>query len=133
VFVSATGRPVRRAAVSDAWRAAVAATGAPEGLRPHDLRHHAATLTARTPGVTTKELMSRIGHSSPRAALRYQHAVSERDHAIASYLDAVVESTERPAKAPVIDAGERRGSGTRGAAVGLARGAGSSDDAAQAV
>src|SRR5205807_197296 len=40
VFVTPTGRPVRRATVSGAWRAAVAATGAPEGLRPHDLRHH---------------------------------------------------------------------------------------------
>jgi integrase len=34
-------------------------------MRPHDLRHHAATLMARMPGITTKELMARIGHSSP--------------------------------------------------------------------
>jgi len=31
------------------------------------------------PGVTTKELMARIGHASPRAALIYQHATKERD------------------------------------------------------
>ena len=35
------------------------------------VRHHAATLTARMPGITTKELMARIGHASPRAALIY--------------------------------------------------------------
>jgi integrase len=94
VFVTDTGRPLRRAAVE--------ATGAPEKLWPHDLRHHAATLTARMPGVTTKGLMARIGHASARAALIYQHATAERDHAIASYLDDVVQSTKRPTRAPVV-------------------------------
>jgi len=28
---------------------------------------------------TRKELMRRLGHTSPRAALRYQHATAERD------------------------------------------------------
>lgn len=87
VFTGPTGTPLRRATWSKAWRSAVATTGAPDGLRPHDLRHHAATLTARMPGVTTKELMARIGHASPRAALIYQHATAERDRTIASFLD----------------------------------------------
>jgi integrase len=87
LFMGPEATPLRRATLSKAWREAVKATGAPAGLRPHDLRHHAATLTARMPGVTTKELMARIGHSSPRAALIYQHATAERDRAIASYLD----------------------------------------------
>lgn len=87
VFTGELGGPLRRATVSNAWRAATKAVGAPEGLRPHDLRHHAATLTARTPGVTTKELMARIGHASPRAALIYQHATKERHHAVAAFLD----------------------------------------------
>ena len=57
----------------------------------HDLRHHAAaTLTARMPGITTKELMARIGHASPRAALIYQHATEQRDREIAAYLDEVI-------------------------------------------
>jgi integrase len=129
VFVSTTGRPVRRATVSAAWRAAVAATGAPDGLRPHDLRHHAATLTARMPGVTTKELMARIGHASARAALIYQHATAERDRAIASYLDEVVESTDRPKKAPVVNLDE----GTRGVDAGLASHNPKGPDSAQAV
>jgi integrase len=50
VFTGPEGTPLRRATLSRSWRAAVAATGAPEGLRLHDLRHHAATLTARMPG-----------------------------------------------------------------------------------
>ena len=39
------------------------------------------------PGVTTKELMARIGHSLARDALRYQHATAEQDRAIAASLD----------------------------------------------
>lgn len=87
VFVGPTGVPLPRHTLSNAWRAAKTATDAPEGLRLYDLRHHAATLTARMPGVTTKELMARIGHSSFRAALIYQHASEERDKAIATFLD----------------------------------------------
>jgi integrase len=102
VFVSPHGSPLRRATLSDAWRAAVHATDSPEGLRLHDLRHHAATLTARRPGITTKELMARIGHSSPVAALRYQHAAQERDRLVADYMDDVIASTERPRRAPVV-------------------------------
>lgn len=116
VFTGPEGTPLRRATLSRAWRAAVRAAGAPEGLRLHDLRHHAATLTARMPGITTKELMARIGHASPRAALIYQHATAERDRAIASFLDDQIATVERPSLAAVVGL---EGS-ARGAGVGLA-------------
>ncbi len=48
----------------------------------HDLRHVAGTLNA-TAGATIKEAMARLGHASPVAALRYQHAVASRDAEIA--------------------------------------------------
>ena len=51
------------------WLPAAAAAGLP-GLRFHDLRHTAGTLAART-GATTKELMARLGHASPKASLIY--------------------------------------------------------------
>lgn len=102
VFTCPTGTPLRRATLSTHWRAAVAATGAPAGLHLHDLRHHAATMVARMPGVTTKELMARIGHASPRAALIYQHATAERDQAIAAYLGEQMAGVERPQRAPVV-------------------------------
>jgi hypothetical protein len=35
--------------------------------------------------------MARIGHSSTRAAMIYQHATRNRDHAIASALDELIE------------------------------------------
>jgi integrase len=88
VFTGPRGGPLRRADLSAEWRAAAAGVdGAPEGLHVHDLRHAGATMMARMPGVTTKELMARIGHASPRAALIYQHATEERDRAVADYLD----------------------------------------------
>jgi len=102
VFTGAEGGPLRRARLSEAWRAALTAAGAPDGLRLHDLRHHALTLSARMPGVTTKELMARAGHTSPRAALIYQHATAERDRAIADHLDAVIASARRTPKAVVV-------------------------------
>jgi len=37
-------------------------------------------------GATLAELMSRLGHSSATAALRYQHAVASRDKEIAALL-----------------------------------------------
>ena len=86
VFTRKTGRPLRRRDLSEAWKGACSAAGT-EGAHVHDLRHHAATTAART-GITTRELMARIGHSSPRAALVYQHATEERDRAVADQLDA---------------------------------------------
>jgi integrase len=54
-------------------------------LRLHDLRHTGNTLAAAT-GASTKELMARMGHASPQAALIYQHATADRDRAIADAL-----------------------------------------------
>jgi integrase len=59
--------------------------GLPAGFHFHDLRHTGNTLAATT-GASTKELMARFGHSSPRAALIYQHATEDRDQVIAAAL-----------------------------------------------
>jgi integrase len=58
-------------------------------LRFHDLRHTGAVLAAST-GATLAELMGRLGHSTPGAALRYQHAAQGRDMQIAKALSALV-------------------------------------------
>jgi integrase len=57
-------------------------------LRWHDLRHTGAVLAAST-GATLAELMGRLGHSTPGAALRYQHAAQGRDMEIAIALSAL--------------------------------------------
>ena len=61
-----------------------------EHIRLHDFRHLAGTLAAAT-GAGTKELMHRLGHASPRAALIYQHATRERDIAIAEAMNEHIE------------------------------------------
>ena len=65
------------------------AAGRPD-LRLHDLRHTGAVLAAQT-GATLAELMARLGHSTPAAAMRYQHAARDRDKAIAAALSAMAE------------------------------------------
>lgn len=66
------------------------AAGRPD-LRFHDLRHTGAVLAAQT-GATLAELMARLGHSTPGAAMRYQHAAAERDQEIAKKLSAMAEA-----------------------------------------
>jgi integrase len=70
------------------WREAVTTIGAP-GLHFHDLRHTGNTLAAGT-GASTRDLMTRMGHDSPRAALLYQHATAQADLAIAQALDGAI-------------------------------------------
>lgn len=61
-----------------------AQAGHPE-LHFHDLRHSGAVLAAQT-GATLAELMNRLGHSTPGAAMRYQHVAKNRDAEIAAAL-----------------------------------------------
>lgn len=63
-------------------------------LRFHDLRHTGATLAAST-GATLAELMGRLGHSTPAAAMRYQHASKGRDAQIANALSELVEGKSK--------------------------------------
>ncbi|MCI1263173.1 MAG: tyrosine-type recombinase/integrase [Tetrasphaera jenkinsii] len=64
------------------WIKARKSAGRPD-LRVHDLRHTGAVMAAQS-GATLAELMARIGHSTPQAALRYQHAAQGRDAVIAA-------------------------------------------------
>lgn len=66
-----------------------------EDLRFHDLRHTGAVLAAAT-GATIAELMARLGHSTPAAAMRYQHAAQERDVQIAAALSKLAEAATEP-------------------------------------
>ena len=71
-----------------------AKAGRPD-LRWHDLRHTGATMAAQM-GATLAELMGRLGHSTPGAALRYQHAAQGRDAQIAAALSRMAESSMKP-------------------------------------
>ena len=63
-----------------------------DDLRWHDLRHTGAVLAAQS-GATMAELMGRLGHSSPGAAMRYQHASQARDRRIAALLSKLAADT----------------------------------------
>ncbi|MFF2025904.1 tyrosine-type recombinase/integrase [Streptomyces sp. NPDC058171] len=89
VFVGPRGGQLRRSNFRDDWVTAREAAGVTAELHFHDLRHTGNTL-ASTAGASTRELMTRMGHSSSRAALIYQHMISDRDRAIADRLGAMI-------------------------------------------
>jgi integrase len=77
-------RHLQPSTLSRHWYKAREAAGRPD-LRWHDLRHSGAVLAAAT-GASLAELMQRLGHSTPQAAMRYQHAAQGRDREIAALL-----------------------------------------------
>ncbi len=67
-------------------------------FRFHDLRHTGNTLAAST-GASTKELMARLGHATPAAAMVYLHARADREaHLTAALGEAILRA--RPEAAP---------------------------------
>ena len=90
VFPAPEGGYLRRSNFRRRWWLRATRAAGVEGLRFHD-RHSAATL-ALAAGANTRELMERMGHTSPAVALRYQHVMAGRDQAIAAALDALVQA-----------------------------------------
>lgn len=105
LFVGPKGATPRRSSFNRIWKRALASSGTKSDLHLHDLRHTGGTLAAQT-GATLKEIMTRIGHGSTRAAMIYQHATSERDQRIAEALNLMIEE----ARAVGEDAATRSGS-----------------------
>jgi len=96
MFIGGKGATLRRSNFNKLWSRARQDVGRPD-LHLHDLRHFANTLAASA-GASTRELMARLGHKSPAAALRYQHARAERDQAIAERIDDLIAGrSTRPA------------------------------------
>jgi integrase len=77
VFATVTGTVPARSNLGATWRRACAKAGVPQ-VRLHDLRH-VAQVNAAEAGATLPELMARLGHASPAAALVYLHARNDRD------------------------------------------------------
>jgi integrase len=67
------------------WLPALEAVGL-SGIHLHDLRHTGNQLAADA-GANLRELMTRMGHDSTRAALIYQHSTDQRQRAIADAID----------------------------------------------
>jgi len=90
------------------WLAPPAAGNRRGELHFHNLRHTGNTMAAAQ-GASLEELMERMGHSSPRAALIYLHATRERDQQIAAGRGKAFAKARKTRKAP--GGGERRRKG----------------------
>jgi integrase len=77
-------KQMRPATLYKVYYRAREAAGRPD-LRFHDLRHTGAVY-ATMAGASLPEVMARLGHSTPAAAMRYQHAARGRDAEIANAL-----------------------------------------------
>jgi integrase len=110
VFTGTTGQTLWRGNFNKAakWPESVSAVGAP-GLHFHDLRHTGNTLASRAPGASLRDIMSRMGHDSPRAALIYQHASSEADQSIATAINKAIKAARRKPSKRKPEAGEDQG------------------------
>ncbi|MEV7152067.1 tyrosine-type recombinase/integrase [Streptomyces sp. NPDC093084] len=88
VFLGPQGGQLRRSNFRDDWIKARKDAGVTVDAHFHDLRHTGNTLAAS--GASLRELMTRMGHSTPRAALIYQHMVNGRDREIADRLGSMI-------------------------------------------
>ena len=90
LFADSKGGPLRNSNWRiRVWKPACKASGMPEGLRIHDLRHTAASL-AVSAGANVKAVQRMLGHSTASQTLdRYSHLFTEDLEALADRLDEV--------------------------------------------
>lgn len=98
VFTGMQGHALRRGAWGQRvkWPELVSRMGM-AGVHFHDLRH-AGNIWASKAGMSTKDLMARMGHDDVRAALIYQRATSESDRLIAERLSALALAYRPPGR-----------------------------------
>lgn len=84
IFPNTEGEHMHHGSLYKVFKPARVKAGRPD-LRFHDLRHTGAVLAA-TAGATLRELMDRLGHSTPQMAMRYQHVAEGRAAEIARRL-----------------------------------------------
>jgi integrase len=86
VFTSVKDSPLLNRYFAPYWKRALHAAALDESIRFHDLRHHAGT-SAATAGASLREIMSRMGHASSDASLRYLKASARRNAEIAEAME----------------------------------------------
>lgn len=94
IFTNTKGERVSQSAFTKPFKDALKTIDRAE-VRVHDLRHYGAVAAAQAGG-TTRELMARLGHSTPEMSMRYQHAAAGRDAEIAERMSKMIE--ERPSE-----------------------------------
>ncbi|MBR2693475.1 MAG: tyrosine recombinase [Thermoguttaceae bacterium] len=81
LFVTRTGRPLRREALWELVKKYARRVGAPEEISPHSLRHSFATHLLAG-GVDIRVVQELLGHASIQTTQRYTHVDFERMRAI---------------------------------------------------
>lgn len=84
LFTNVQGAQIRPTSFRKVFDRAATAAGRPD-VSPHMLRHFGAVQAALV-GATLRELMDRLGHSTPATALIYQHTAAGRDSEIATLM-----------------------------------------------
>ncbi len=110
MFVGPRGGRLLRSNYSRYWREAVDKAGLGDlGLHFHDLQTTANSFVASS--ASLRELMTRMGHAGPRAALIYQHANREREREITAALSRRIEASTSPDLARGWHGADRDGAG----------------------
>jgi len=97
VFTTVNGKPLLNRYFAPFWQRAKADAGVDPTVQFRDLRHLAGP-TAASAGASLREIMSRMGHASSDAALRYLKASERRDAEIANAIDDRLSGEMRHAK-----------------------------------
>lgn len=84
------GAQLRRSNLTRLWHKATETAGL-AGFHFHGLRHTGNTLAGEA-GASLRELTDRMGHSTTRAALIYQHRTSARDKKIADAISKLAQA-----------------------------------------
>lgn len=82
LFPNAAGTQIKPSGFRGVFKIAATKAGRPD-LHPHSLRHLGAVQYAQA-GATIRELMDRLGHSTPDTAIIYQHTATGRDAELAA-------------------------------------------------
>jgi integrase len=94
-FPDSRGGPLRLSNVRQRWWArAVADSGAPAGLCPHELRHSAASMAIHA-GASIKAVQKMLGHKSATLTLdRYGHLYDDELQGVADRLDTLAAASD---------------------------------------
>lgn len=85
-----SGKPITRSTFGYKWRAAVKASGLPDGTGFHALRHYYASLLIRH-GESVKTVQARLGHASAVETLdTYSHLWPDSDDRTRDAIDSVL-------------------------------------------
>ena len=87
---SMSGKPITRSTFGYQWRAAIKASGLPDGTGFHALRHYYASLLIRH-GESVKTVQARLGHASAVETLdTYSHLWPDSDDRTRDAIDSVL-------------------------------------------